>query len=122
MASPVSAPVGYVVVIKKDNEEGGRLPMTEAELIFGRCVLRPSSVCAISQSLRFFSPQHRAHRPSLRIPLCSHEEADIRIRLSTVSRRAARLSVDGAKVRTGREEKREDGRRRTTNGSLGFSP
>jgi hypothetical protein len=47
-------------------------------------------VCAVS--LRF---------PSSLLPSpCRHEEADIRIRLNNVSRQAARLSVDGAKVRS----------------------
>jgi hypothetical protein len=36
MASQPPLPVGYVVVIKKDNEDGGSMPVTEAEIIFGR--------------------------------------------------------------------------------------
>jgi hypothetical protein len=36
MATQPPLPVGYVVVIKKDNEDGGSMPVTEAEIIFGR--------------------------------------------------------------------------------------
>ena len=39
-ASMASAdnPIGYVVVLKKDNQDGGSMPMTVPELVIGRRV------------------------------------------------------------------------------------